>query len=193
MIPYVSQTVDSNSCGAHAIAYYLWETNKSAVINDKQFVVDIHRKIQVGPNEIGIPEAYSSPEKMSKELSNSWHSHAYTCMLSNSPLMPIAKALNISIENINVLDKVKNGDNQYAIMITSIGQALHYMLIKYENNTFKLLDSLYNLDHATFKILDEIYGMDHVIWENFIPEANWKLTLDRDSAYYYTGAGILIK
>ena len=76
--------------------------------------------------------------------------------------MPIAKGLNIFTDNINVLDKVKIGDNKYAIMITSIAhltQALHYMLIKYENNTFKLLDSLYNLDHTTFKILDKANSM----------------------------------
>ena len=196
MKPYISQTLESNSCGAHSIAYYLWETNKAQSINEKTFVANIHKKIQVGPNGIGIPEIYSSPEKMATELSNSWHSYAYTCVLSNSPLMPIAKGLNISSENINVLDKVKNGDNKYAIMFTSIGhltQALHYMLIKYENDTFKLLDSLYNLDHATFKLLDSVYGVNHVVWEEFIPEANGKLTLDRNSAYFYTGAGILIE
>lgn len=196
MKPYVSQTIQSNSCGAHSIAYYLWETNKSQCKNDKQFVTNIHKKIQVGPNKIGIPEIYSSPEKMSEELSSSWNSHAYTCMLSNSPFVPMAKGLNISIENIDILDRVKNGDNKYAIMITTIGyhtKYLHYMLIKYENATFKLLDSLYNLDHTTFKILDKIYGMDNVIWEKFVLEANGKITLDRNSDYYYTGAGIIIE
>jgi hypothetical protein len=117
-------------------------------------------------------------------------------MLPNSPLLPLAKGLNISTENINVLDKIKAGDNKYAIIVCSIGRltpVLHYMLIKYENTTFKLLDSLYNLDHAAFKLLDSLYSMDHVVWEDFILDINGKLTLDRDSAYYYTGAGILIK
>jgi hypothetical protein len=80
--------------------------------------------------------------------------------------------------------------------MSSIGRQtplLHYMLIKYENSTFKLLDSLYNLDHTTFQVLDSPYSQDHVVWENFSLEANSKLTLDRDSAYYYTGAGIIIE
>jgi hypothetical protein len=47
MEPYISQTIESNSCGAHSISYYLWETNKSQFINDKTFVVDIHKKIQL--------------------------------------------------------------------------------------------------------------------------------------------------
>lgn len=194
MKPYISQAIESNSCGAHSIAYYLWETSKSQSINDKTFVANIHKKIQVGPNNIGIPEIYSSPEKISNELSYSWNSYSYTCMLSNSPVMQIAKSLNIPTKNIDVLDKVKTGINKYAIIICSIGHmtpALHYMLIKYEDHTFKLLDSLYNLDHSTFKILDSVYGTDHVVWEKFIIESN-KLTLDRNSNYYYTGAGILI-
>ena len=196
MNPYISQTVESNSCGAHSIAYYLWETNKSELVNDKIFVANIHKKIQVGPNDIGIPETYSSPEKICKELSNSWHSYAYTCMLPNSSLFPIAKGLNISTENINIFDKVEAGANKYAIIVCSIGQLtphLHYMLIKYENGTFKLLDSLYNLDHITFKFLDSPNSMDQVVWEDFILETNGKLTLERDSAYYYTGTGILVK
>jgi hypothetical protein len=96
MEPYISQAIESNSCGAHSIAYYLWETNKSQFINDKNFVANIHKKIQVGTNAIGIPEVYASPEKISEELSISWNSHSYTCMLSNSPLLPIANGLNIS-------------------------------------------------------------------------------------------------
>lgn len=196
MNPYVSQTVESNSCGAHSIAYYLWETRKTQFINDKTFVADIHKRIQIGPNNIGIPEIYSSPDKMSQELSNSWHSPASTCMVANSPLLPMAKGLNMPTENINIFDKVKAGANKYAIIICSVGQltpALHYMLIKYENGTFKLLDSLYNMDHATFKLLISRYSMDQVVWEKFTVEANGKLVLERDSAYYYTGAGILIK
>lgn len=39
------------------------------------------------------------------------------------------------------------------------------MLIKYESGAFKLLDSLYNLNHSTFKIMVEIYGNDKVVWE----------------------------
>jgi|GEM_PF-1378684 len=196
MKTYVSQTIESNSCGAHSIAYYLWETSKSQFINDKQFVANMHKNIQVGSNGIGVPENYSNPGKMVDELSICWNSPALLCMLPDSYLIPIAKGLDLSYENINVLDKVKNGDNKYAIIFTSIGYqtlALHYMLIKYENSEFKLLDSLYNLDHATFKIMDELYGNDIVVWESFIPEDNGKLTLDRNSAYYYTGAGIIIK
>lgn len=67
------------------------------------------------------------------------------------------------------------------------------MLIKYENSTFKLLDSLYNLDHTTFQVLDSLRSQDNVVWENFILEVNGKLILDRDSSYYYTGAGIIIE
>jgi len=196
MKPYISQTIKSNSCGAHSIAYYLWETNKAQFINDKTFVDNIHKKIEIGPNDIGIPQNYSSPEKISNELSNSWHSYSYMCVLPNSPLMPVTKSLNISTENINILDKVKAGTNKYAIILCSIGYltpALHYMLIKYENDTFKLLDSLYNLDHSTFKLLDSIYGMDQVVWEKFSVEPNSKLILDRNSNYYYTGSGILIE
>jgi len=196
MKPYISQTIESNSCGAHSIAYYLWETTKFQSLNDRTLVADIHKKVQVGPNNIGIPENYSSPEKMSNELSNNWNSYSYTCVLSNSPVMPIANSLNISVKNINVLDKVKAGSNKYAIIICSIGYmtpALHYMLVKYENNTFKLLDSLYNLDHSTFKMLDSVYCKDHVVWEDFVIENNNKLILDRNSNYYYTGAGILIE
>ncbi|AGF57255.1 hypothetical protein B0P06_004452 [Clostridium saccharoperbutylacetonicum] len=195
MKPYISQTIESNSCGAHSIAYYLWETTKAQSINDRTFVANIHKKIQIGPNNMGIPEIYSNPEKIAYELSNNWSSYSYTCMLSNSTVIPIAKNLNISTKNIDIIDKVKKGANKYAIIICSIGYmtpSLHYMLIKYEQNTFKLLDSLYNLDHSTFKILDSIYGIDHVIWEDFTIETNNKLTLDRNSNYFYTGAGILI-
>ncbi|GAB6179791.1 hypothetical protein JCM14036_11100 [Desulfotomaculum defluvii] len=197
MKPYISQTIESNSCGAHSIAYYLWETKKAQNINDRTFVANIHKNIQIGPNNIGIPELYSSPEKISNELSNSWNSYSYFCMLPNSPLMPMAKSLNIATENINLIDKVKSGGNKYAIIMCSIGHltpALHYMLIKYEDNTFKLLDSLYNLDHSTFKLLDlTTNGIDHVVWEKFILESNNELTLDRSSSYYYIGAGILIE
>lgn len=192
--PYVSQTIESNSCGAHAIAYYLWETNKSQLINDKQFIANLHKKIQIGPNVLGIPENYSNPGKMAKELSDCWHSNACTCMIANSPLSAILKSLNISAEDINVLDKLKNGDNKYAIILTSVGQeskALHYMLVKYENDTFQLMDSLYNMDHSTFRMIDEEY--DRVVWETFTPASSGKLILDRVSAHYYVGAGIVIE
>lgn len=196
MKPYISQNpIASNNCGAFSIAYYLWETDKASSQNDKAFVNNIHKKIQVGANNIGIPEFYSSPEKMASELSNNWHSHACTCILTNSSLMPLARRLNIVAENINILDKIKAGDNKYAIIICTVGyltQAIHYMLIKYEDGRFKLLDSLYNMDHATFKFIDS-YGMDQVAWERFIVEDDNRLTLERDSCYYYTGAGILLE
>jgi len=203
MTPYVSQTIESNRCGAQSIAYYLWETNKSQLVNDKHFVAELHKKVQIGPNDMGYPETCSLPHKMVKVLSDNWHSYANICMLANSPLAPMVKKFNLSTENINVLDKVKNGDNKYAIMMATFGQDLrylHYMLIKYENNTFKLLDSLYHVDyaafreHGIFKISDTINDIDHVVWENFIPEANWKLTIEnRDSLYYYIGFGIVIE
>ncbi|GMA98266.1 hypothetical protein [Pelosinus sp. IPA-1] len=196
MKSYISQNpIASNNCGAFSIAYYLWETNKAHSLNDKAFVDNIHKKIQVGANNIGIPEIYSSPEKMSNELSNNWDSHAYACMSTNSALMSLAKALNISTENINVLDKIKTGDNKYAIIICTVGyltQAIHYMLVKYESNTFKLLDSLYNMDHTTFKFIDS-FGMNQVVWENFVVEDDNRLSLERASSYYYTGAGILLE
>lgn len=195
MEQYISQTLESNSCGAHSIAYYLWETNKSQCVNDNDFISDIHKKVQIGPNKIGIPEAYSHPGKMADELTNGWQSAAKLSMLADSYLIPLAKALNLIYENINVLDKVQNGDSKYGIIITSIGfqtRALHYMLIKYESGAFKLLDSLYNLNHSTFKIMTEIYGNDKVTWENFSLDLNGKLTLHRKSAYYYTGAGIIL-
>jgi hypothetical protein len=196
MKQYISQTLESNSCGAHSIAYYLWETNKSQCVNDKDFVSDIHKKVQIGSNKIGIPEAYSNPGKMADELTDDWQSSAKVCMVADSYLIPLAQALNLTYENINVLDKVQNGDCKYGIIITSIGfqtQALHYMLIKYESGTFKLLDSLYNLNHSTFKIMTEIYGNDKTAWETFSLDSNGKLTLNRESAYYYTGAGITIE
>jgi hypothetical protein len=46
MKQYVSQTLESNSCGAHSIAYYLWETNKIQCVNDKEFVSDIHKRVK---------------------------------------------------------------------------------------------------------------------------------------------------
>ena len=195
MKPYISQIPQDANCGAFSIAYYLWETNKATNINDQIFVDNIHKVIQVGPNDLCIPEIYSNPEKMSKELINSWHSCAYICMLTNSPLIPLAQGLGISTEPINVLDKIRVGDNKYAIIICTVGhltQAIHYMLTKYENGTFKLLDSLYNMDHPTFKLI-ESYEMDQVVWESFSLEVNGKLSLKRDSNYYYAGAGILIK
>lgn len=151
---------------------------------------NIHKRIQIGPNNIGISEIYSDPEKIAYELSNNWNSYSYICILSNSTVIPIAKSLNISTKNIDILDKLKTGANKYAIIICSIGymtSALHYMLIKYEQNT-----SLYNLDHSTFKILDSIYGTDQVVWEKFTIETNNKLILAPNSNYFYTGAGILI-
>jgi len=181
MEPYVSQTADSNSCGAHSIAYYLWENDKSEFVNDKNFVANIHKNIQVGPNLIGIPENYSSPAKMVEELKQNWQTAALTCMLPNSPLAPIYQGLDIITVNKDVMSEVKTGASKYAIIICSMGLtwALHYMLVKYENSKFKLLDSLYSLDN--------------VVWEDFSLETNGKLTLDRESAYYYTGTGILIK
>jgi len=148
MKSYISQPKDSMSCGAYSIAYYLWETDKAQCINDRTFVANIYKKIQVGSNNIGIPEACSNPEKMSKELSDNWNSYSYACVLSNSPLMPIAKGFNIAGVNINVLDKVKSGANKYAIILCSSEKstrALHYILIKYEDNTFKMLILLSNL------------------------------------------------
>lgn len=186
MKTYISQPKGSSSCGAYSIAYYLWETNKAQYVNDRTFIANIYKKIQVGPNNMGIPEVCSNPEKMSKELSDNWHSYSYACILSNSPLMPLAKGFNISGVNINVLDKVKSGANKYAIILCSLEnstQALHYILIKYKDNTFKMLNS------------SAIYGngIDNVVWENFIIESNGKLTLERNSPYQYTEAGILIE
>ncbi|MBW9154319.1 hypothetical protein [Clostridium estertheticum] len=186
MKPYISQPKGSMSCGAYSIAYYLWETDKAQCINDKTFVDNIYKKIQVGPNNMGMPEACSNPEKISKELSDNWHSYAYGCILSNSPLMPLAKGFNISGVNTNVFDKIKPGVNKYAIILCSSeisARALHYILIKYEDNTFKMLNS------------SAIYGngIDNVVWENFIIESNGKITLERDTPYLYTGAGILIE
>lgn len=45
---------------------------------------------------MGIPETSSNPEKMSKELSDNWHSYSYGCILSDSPLMPLVKGFKIS-------------------------------------------------------------------------------------------------
>ena len=186
MKPYISQPKGSMSCGAYSIAYYLWETNKAQCINDRNFVTNIYKKIQVGVNNIGIPEAYSNPEKMSKELSDTWHSYSYGCIVPNSPLMPLAKGLNMFGVNINVVDKIKSGANKYAIILCGSedsDQSLHYILIKYENNIFKMLNS------------SAIYGngIDNAVWENFIIEPNGKLTLERNCPYKYTGAGILIE
>jgi len=179
--PYVSQNVDSNSCGANSIAYYLWETNKSKFVNDKKLVANIHKNIEVGPNLLGIPENYSSPAKMAEELKKNWQTVASACMLSNSRLAPIYQGLNIITENKDVISEVKTCASKYVIIKCSLGMtwALHYMLVKYENSKFKLLDSLYSLDN--------------VVWEDFSLETNGKLTLDRESDYYYSGAGILIK
>ncbi|EHJ00561.1 hypothetical protein CDLVIII_4023 [Clostridium sp. DL-VIII] len=186
MRSYISQPKGSMSCGAYSIAYYLWQTGKAQCINDRTFVADIYKKIQVGSNNIGIHEAYSNPEKMSKELSDNWNSHSYVCILSDSPLRKLAKGLNISGVDINVLDNVKSCVNKYAIILCSSeksARALHYILIKYEDNTFKMLNS------------SAIYGngIDNVVWENFIIESNGKLKLERDTPYIYTDAGILIE
>lgn len=186
MKPYISQPKGSMSCGAYSIAYYLWETDKAQCINDRTFVDSIYKNIQVGPNNMGIPETSSNPEKMSKELSDNWHSYSYRCILSDSPLMPLAKGFKISGVNMDVLDKIKSGVNKYAIILCSSeksARALHYILVKYEDNTFKMLNS------------SAIYGngIDNVVWENFIIKSNRKITLDRDTPYLYTGAGILIE
>lgn len=186
MKPYISQPKGSMSCGAYSIAYYLWETNKAQHINDRTFVDNIYKEIQVGPNNMGIHEACSNPEKMSIELNDTWDSSSYICMSPDSPLIQLANGFNISVANINVIDKVKSGANKYAIILCSSEKsagALHYILIKYEDNTFKMLNP------------SAIYGngIDNVIWENFIIESNGKLKLERDTPYLYTGAGILIK
>ncbi|MDD3224784.1 MAG: hypothetical protein PHX70_08840 [Clostridium sp.] len=186
MKPYISQPKGSMSCGAYSIAYYLWENKKAKHINDRIFVDSIYNKIQFGPNNMGIHEACSNPEKMSMELSDTWHSNAHICILPNSPFIQLANGFNISFVNINVIDKVKSGANKYAIILCSSqksARALHYILIKYEDNTLKMLNS------------SAIYGngIDNVIWENFIIESNGKLKLERDIPYIYTGAGILIK
>ena len=186
MKAYISQPKGSMSCGAYSIAYYLWESNKAQSINDRTFIDNIYKKIQIGTNNMGINEACSNPEKMSKELRVNWHTHSYMSILLSSPLMPLAKGFNIHCVNIDVVDKVKSGANKYAIILCSSEKstrALHYILIKYEDNTFKMLNS------------SAIYGngTDNVVWENFIIESNGKITLERYTPYLYTGAGILIE
>lgn len=186
MKPYISQPKDSMSCGAYSIAYYLWETNKAKHINDRTFVDNIYNKIQIGPNNMGLHEAYSNPEKMAIELSDTWNSNSCMCIVPNSPLIQLVNGSNISAANINVIDKVKSGANKYAIIVCSSeksARALHYILIKYEDNTFKMLNSSAFYGNGT----------DNVIWENFIMEPNGKLKLERYTPYLYTGAGILIK
>lgn len=186
MEPYISQPKGSMSCGAYSIAYYLWETNKAQHINDRTFVDNIYKKIQFGMNNIGMNEASSNPEKMVKELSDIWNSYSCACISSNSPFMPLVRKHNISCLNINVLDKVKSEANKYAIIICSSeksAQALHYILIKYQNGTFKMLNS-----SATY-----CNGTDNVVWESFNIESNGKLTLMKYTPYLYTGAGILIE
>ncbi|GKU30478.1 hypothetical protein [Clostridium folliculivorans] len=186
MNPYISQPKGSMCCGAYSIAYYLWETNKAQHINDRTFVDNIYKEIQVGPNNMGIHEACSDPEKMSKQLRYIWYTDSYLCVLPNSPFIQLANDFNISVENIDVIDKVKSGANKYAIIMCSSeksARALHYILIKYEDNTLKMLNSSAYYGNGT----------DNVTWENFIIEFNGKLTLEMDTPYLYTGAGILIK
>jgi len=98
MKPYISQPKGSMSCGAYSIAYYLWETNKAQHINDRTFVDNIYKEIQVGPNNMGIHEACSNPEKMSMKLSDTWYSNSYICILPNSPLIQLANNLTPEIE-----------------------------------------------------------------------------------------------
>ncbi|WP_243156476.1 hypothetical protein [Clostridium sp. C8-1-8] len=184
--PYISQPKGSMYCGAYSIAYYLWETNKAEHINDRAFVDNIYKEIQLGPNNMGIHEACSDPEKMAKQLRDRWNSDSYLCVLPNSPFMKLANDFNISVENINVIDKLKAGANKYAIIMCGSeksAKALHYILIKYEDNTLKMLNSSAYYGNGT----------DNVTWENFVIETNGKFTLERETPYLYTGAGILIK
>ena len=186
MKSYISQPKGSMCCGAYSIAYYLWETDKAKYINDRAFVDNIYKKIQIGPNNMGIHEACSDPEKMSKELNDNWKTHSYICMLSNSPLTSLTNGFNLSIKNVDVLDRIKSDSNKYAIILCSSeksARALHYILVKYESNTFKMLNS------------SAIYGngTDNSVWENFIIEPDNKITLERYTPYIYTGAGILIE
>lgn len=183
--PYITQPKGSMSCGAYSIAYYLWETNKSQCVNDRSFVDGIYKKIQIGSNNMGIHEACSSPQKIFKELNDTWHSPSCMCILSSSPLMPLAEGLKISGVNTDVIDKIKLGVNKYAIILCSSeksARALHYILIKYEDNTLKMLNS------------SAIYGngTDNVVWENFIIESSGKIISERYNPYLYAGAGILI-
>ncbi|QAA32150.1 hypothetical protein [Clostridium manihotivorum] len=185
MKPYVSQPKGSMCCGAYSIAYYLWENNKDTHINDRTFVDSIYERIQLGFNTVGISEVCSSPQKIAMELSDNWKSPSFLCGLPNSYLGSFAEKLNMSWLDMDVMDKVKSGDNKYAIILCGYendGLALHYILIKYEDDTFKMLNS------------SAIYGdgVDNVNWEEFIVEANRKITLSRYTPYIYTGAGILI-
>lgn len=107
-------------------------------------------------------------------------------MLSNSPLTSLTNGFNLSIKNVDVLDRIKSDSNKYAIILCSSeksARALHYILVKYESNTFKMLNS------------SAIYGndTDNSVWENFIIEPDNKITLERYTPYIYTGAGILIE
>jgi hypothetical protein len=52
-------------------------------------------------------------------------------MLADSHLIPLAKTLNLTCQNINVLDKVQNGDSKYGIIITSIGFQTRALLYAY--------------------------------------------------------------
>lgn len=185
MKPYISQPEGSTSCGAYSIAYYLWETDKSQSINYRDFVSSIYEKIKFDTNEIGMNETYSNPEKMARELNENWKSCAHLCMTSNSPLMPIAKGSGIESKSLDVLDKLKCGESRYAIIICTYeteSKAMHYILVKYEDNTFKMLNS------------SAIYGddADNVTWEDFSVEPNGRLLSKSNAPYLYTGAGILI-
>ncbi|MDO5516963.1 MAG: hypothetical protein Q4F66_05365 [Clostridium sp.] len=185
MKPYISQPKGSASCGAYSIAYYLWETDKSEHVNYRDFVTSIYEKIKFGTNKIGMNEAVSNPEKMVGELNDNWNSCADLCLSSNSPLIPLAKEMDIETQNMDVLDKLRCGENKYAIIICAYknqSKSMHFILVKYEDDTFKMLNS------------SAIYGnsTDNVAWEDFSVEPDGRLLLGREAPYLYTGAGILI-
>ena len=77
---YLSQPLNSSSCGAYSLAYYLWETGKAERINDRELVNRIYERIRMGPNSIGVSPNYAHPAKMVEELKRMWSSEASLCL-----------------------------------------------------------------------------------------------------------------
>lgn len=186
MKPYITQPNGSSCCGAYSIAYYLWETGRSKCINDRSFVDSIYEKIEFGANDFGFYEKLSSPMKMCDELNDTWKAPACLCVSPASPFNKIQNLNGILAKDDDVLENLKHGKDKYAIIICNLisrPNVLHYILTKFKDESFELLDS--------WDVLEN--NPDNVGWEKVSINSPGTFTLENGVSYGYLGAGILIE
>ncbi len=137
-------------CGAFAIAYWFWivsrhrdpmsETTVSDA--DKNTIARIYDAIRFGPNDLGIDEDFSNPEKMIKFIyENSRHRYFGTLESSNRALIErFGNNFGHVVEHRS-LRPLRNGE--YAILMVSSDSSInptHYVLVEKDENGINVID-----------------------------------------------------